>query len=257
VCVCACARARVFFSYEPKDKERVFPYAIFDWSLYFEKRWFLYGAKWTQSTRYGDYALRLTFEESWCESRQGQKCVFFPKRPDWLSDPYSFLSSRHWRCSSGAKRLGREADHSPHLLPKLRMSGAISPLPPRAFMVCLRTSLPSPLLRCTASNKLISLNHDQWISFPWPASLLTIFIRAQQARSSAHSDLISLKLGVAVMSSYHKSKLQMSLQHKLHLPRFRATTEIPSHTRCLHIMRSFYVQINIDVTKKLLQPSFY
>ena len=38
VCVCACARARVFFSYEPKDKERVFPYAIFDWSLYFEKR---------------------------------------------------------------------------------------------------------------------------------------------------------------------------------------------------------------------------
>jgi hypothetical protein len=52
-----------------------------------------------------------------------------------------------------------------------------------------------------------------------------------------------------MMSSYHKSKLQMSPQ----LAMVRATTEIPAHTRCLHIMYSLYMQINIHVTKQLLK----
>jgi len=37
-----------------------------------------------------------------------------------------------------------EADNSPHLLLRLRMSGAIlvPPLPPYAFMACIRAALP-------------------------------------------------------------------------------------------------------------------
>jgi hypothetical protein len=42
----------------------------------------------------------------------------------------------------GVKRPGREADHSPHLVPKLRVNGAISPLPLRAFLACLEKTLP-------------------------------------------------------------------------------------------------------------------
>ena len=74
-------------------------------------------------------ALGWKFEESWCEFRKGQKCISFPERPCRPSDPHSFLFNRDCGCSSGAKRLGREADHSPHLLPKLRTIGAISPFP--------------------------------------------------------------------------------------------------------------------------------
>jgi hypothetical protein len=43
----------------------------------------------------------------------------------------------------GAKvRPGRDADHSPYLVPRSRMSWAIYPLPPSASMMCSGTALP-------------------------------------------------------------------------------------------------------------------
>jgi hypothetical protein len=44
--------------------------------------------------------------------------------------------------SPGVMRPLREADTSPHLLLRLRMSGAIPPLPPYAFMACIGAALP-------------------------------------------------------------------------------------------------------------------
>jgi hypothetical protein len=46
--------------------------------------------------------------------------------------------------SLGVMRPMREADNSPHLLLRLRMSGAIlvPPLPPYAFMACIGAALP-------------------------------------------------------------------------------------------------------------------
>jgi hypothetical protein len=38
-------------------------------------------------------------------------------------------------------RPGRDADHSPHLVPSVRRVGAMSPLPPSSFVVCSPTGL--------------------------------------------------------------------------------------------------------------------
>jgi hypothetical protein len=54
--------------------------------------------------------------------------------------------------SLGIKRPGREADHSPRLVPKLGVNGALSPLPLRAFLACLEKTLPLPYVnrgRCS------------------------------------------------------------------------------------------------------------
>jgi len=54
-----------------------------------------------------------------------------------------------WR--QGLKQLGWEADHSPAFMPRLRMSGFVSPLPIHAFMTCTRTTL--------SLHKLLTVNY--------------------------------------------------------------------------------------------------
>jgi hypothetical protein len=44
-------------------------------------------------------------------------------------------------CPGGKARPGRDPDHSPHLLPRSRMSRSCTPLPPSAFVVCSGTAL--------------------------------------------------------------------------------------------------------------------
>jgi hypothetical protein len=44
--------------------------------------------------------------------------------------------------SLGVKRLGCESNHSPHFEPTLRISGAITPIPPYDFVVCRDATLP-------------------------------------------------------------------------------------------------------------------
>jgi hypothetical protein len=41
----------------------------------------------------------------------------------------------------GKARPGRDADHSPHLLPRSRIGRSYTPLPPSAFMACSGTAL--------------------------------------------------------------------------------------------------------------------
>ena len=45
--------------------------------------------------------------------------------------------------SSGVIRLGCESNHSHHFEPRLRISGAITPIPSRDFAVCRDATLPS------------------------------------------------------------------------------------------------------------------
>ena len=71
-------------------------------------------------------------EESWFISWRGSS----PKNPHW---PWVHPAT----CSIGlgVERTGYEADHSPDPLWRLRMSGAIPPLPPYTVMVCSRQPL--------------------------------------------------------------------------------------------------------------------
>jgi len=61
------------------------------------------------------------------------------KCPDRVSDPLSLLFFSH-----GVKFPRYETRHSPHLVPKLRISGItdVPPLPLYVFMTCTGTSLP-------------------------------------------------------------------------------------------------------------------
>jgi hypothetical protein len=53
----------------------------------------------------------------------------FPRRPDQLLGSPSLLSSGYWGSFPGGKALpGRDADHSPLLVPRSRMKRAISDL---------------------------------------------------------------------------------------------------------------------------------
>jgi len=66
--------------------------------------------------------------------QQGQEMFIFVKYPR----PYLGLTQFPIRCipevvPSGVKQPGIEADHSLHLMPRLRMSGAMSLLPPCAL----------------------------------------------------------------------------------------------------------------------------
>jgi hypothetical protein len=68
------------------------------------------------------------------ESNDG---IFFssPPGPDRLRGPASLLPNGYWGdFSTEVKRPGREADHSPHQVPRLRVLGAIPPFPQYLFM---------------------------------------------------------------------------------------------------------------------------
>jgi hypothetical protein len=52
-----------------------------------------------------------------------------PGKADRLWGPHDILSNGYWVFSSGEKRPERDANHSPHLVARLRMRGAISQLP--------------------------------------------------------------------------------------------------------------------------------
>jgi hypothetical protein len=54
-----------------------------------------------------------------------------PTQPPIKSVPEAFSSG------GGGERMGREADHSPHLQPRIGMFGTIPPCPQYVFMLCL------------------------------------------------------------------------------------------------------------------------
>jgi len=87
-------------------------------------------------TQCGGRATGKSIKELWFNSQEGKKIVHSPKDPDWLCKQPSLLSSAdqglflQW-----VKQLG-------NVVLKLRMSGAIPPLP-YAFMVCTGTTLTS------------------------------------------------------------------------------------------------------------------
>ena len=65
-----------------------------------------------------------------------------PKLPEKLCGPTRFLFNGYQSSFLGVKRPGPEADHSPrHLVPRLRMSGALPLLPLPASMAWTGTAL--------------------------------------------------------------------------------------------------------------------
>ena len=60
----------------------------------------------------------------------GNKLISSTKRPDRLSGPLSILFNGHRPSLPRVKRPGREAEHSSHLAPRLRMERAVTPFPP-------------------------------------------------------------------------------------------------------------------------------
>jgi hypothetical protein len=74
--------------------------------------------------------------------RDGRSRVRIPA--DRLWDPTSLLLNGYRRFFPGGKVGGRDAKFPVHLnlVPKLRMSGAIPPLPPHACMECVWAILP-------------------------------------------------------------------------------------------------------------------
>jgi hypothetical protein len=147
-----------------------------------------------------------TFEKSWFDSRQRQKCISFPKRPDRPWGSHSFLFSGYWGSSLGGKATGAWSWPLSTSIAQIKNEWTYISTPPRAFMACIGTSLPLPLLGWTIRLKRI-ISSESWsvncvplTRFPHVA-LLTIFIRVQQARSSTHFWSDNQKLGVAVMMS--------------------------------------------------------
>jgi hypothetical protein len=74
------------------------------------------------------------FQESnvrfWFDPRQSQRILFWPVCPDQLWIPASLLSVGYrWYFPGGKARPGRDADHSPHLVPRSRMSRSYTTSP--------------------------------------------------------------------------------------------------------------------------------
>jgi hypothetical protein len=73
------------------------------------------------------------------------KVTPYPKTPRPVLGVYpAFYSINTSKYSSSAKYQGREPNHSPHLVPRVRMSAAIL-LPTYAFTACIVTTVPLPL----------------------------------------------------------------------------------------------------------------
>jgi hypothetical protein len=81
---------------------------------------------------------------SWFDHRQGRIILLLskPSRPAlWATRPP--VQSVPADLPAGVKQPERETVSQLHLVPRLRMSGAVSPLPPHAFMACTWTTLSS------------------------------------------------------------------------------------------------------------------
>jgi hypothetical protein len=72
----------------------------------------------------------------------------------------------------GVNHSGHEADHSPSLISKLAVSGAVPVLPLCVHMVCTETTLPLPFLCCLGLLfELWSLHNVEWDRKPIIGSL--------------------------------------------------------------------------------------
>jgi len=76
----------------------------------------------------GGYSYEVDVREIVVRFRQGQECISSPKHPDQLRGPPSLLFDGYWGTSPRRLQLEREADHTSHLLPRLRISVAVPPL---------------------------------------------------------------------------------------------------------------------------------
>jgi hypothetical protein len=88
--------------------------------------------------------------------------------PDRLWGPPSLLSNGYRGHFPGSKaRPGRDADHSPHLVPRSRMSRDILPLPLIACMTCNGTDLLYCILHrvfCKFQNCIVSDAENKLVS---------------------------------------------------------------------------------------------
>jgi hypothetical protein len=79
-------------------------------------------------------ATRLLAEQSWLRTPEGVKYFSVrQKHPDLLWGPHTLVFNEYRSSYPGIKQPRREVGHS-HLLPELRMSGAVPLLPLYAFM---------------------------------------------------------------------------------------------------------------------------
>jgi hypothetical protein len=83
-------------------------------------------------------ATRLRSGRSGVRISAGASDLSIPrKRPDGLWSPLRLVFNGHWGFFSSVKRPGREADHSTHIVPRLRVSAAISSAPLYVLMACV------------------------------------------------------------------------------------------------------------------------
>jgi hypothetical protein len=76
-------------------------------------------------SHYNDQAAGCTSEKSYFDSWQGKQFISFAKHPRSILEPTQVPAEWAVRALSPAvKRPVREANHSPHLVPRLRMGGA-------------------------------------------------------------------------------------------------------------------------------------
>jgi len=94
-----------------------------------------------QQSQYNDYATGWTIWGS--DPGRGKSATNFPKHSDQIWDQLASYSRVLGALSLG--QCGRCLGLTSHLhpLPRLRMSGAIQPLPPLAFAACRVTTLPT------------------------------------------------------------------------------------------------------------------
>jgi len=86
---------------------------------------------------YSDYAMNWTTEESWVNYSKCKRFSSSPKHLDRLWGPPSLYSTGTTNSFSGDKAAGVWSwSLLPHLVPRLRISGGISPLPLYTLMAC-------------------------------------------------------------------------------------------------------------------------
>jgi hypothetical protein len=88
-------------------------------SLFFDPRW---------NSRYTGYVTDQTTEESCFNVRDGHQILFLPQPPDLLGISRRILFVGYRGLFPVVNLPDNKTDHSPHILYRLRMTGAIFPL---------------------------------------------------------------------------------------------------------------------------------